>query len=194
MKRLLRLYPRAWRRRYEPEMQALLDDLPPRPGMALDLVRGAGREHLKAALDRVAPTLQTAGGPPMPTHRLQRHPTASALLAALIMAPSLALVILSFLAYQLAVPGLASIVEPGLRALDAWPRLVDLYLLAAPALAFVVAAAPLVGVSLARGDGELRVAFTLRARRLNIAVLVVAILVGGLLYGHILSEFLLERP
>ena len=41
MKGLLRLYPRSWRRRYGPEMEALLEDVPGRLGVALDLVIGA---------------------------------------------------------------------------------------------------------------------------------------------------------
>ena len=45
---LLKLYPEAWRRRYETEMSALLDDEPPGPLARLDLVRGAVRAHLHA--------------------------------------------------------------------------------------------------------------------------------------------------
>lgn len=41
MKGLLRLYPRSWRRRYGPEMEALLEDVPDRLGVALDLLVGA---------------------------------------------------------------------------------------------------------------------------------------------------------
>jgi hypothetical protein len=41
MKGLLRLYPRSWRRRYGREMEALLEDVPGRLGVALDLVVGA---------------------------------------------------------------------------------------------------------------------------------------------------------
>jgi hypothetical protein len=50
MSRLLRLYPRAWRDRYESEMLALLEDRSPGPMELLDLVRGAFRSHLDCRL------------------------------------------------------------------------------------------------------------------------------------------------
>jgi hypothetical protein len=46
MNRLLVLYPRAWRDRYQTEMGAVLDDLPFTPRAALDLVLGAVDAHL----------------------------------------------------------------------------------------------------------------------------------------------------
>jgi hypothetical protein len=46
MRRLLRLYPRAWRERYESEMQAVLDGIPFSPLAALDLVACAVDAHL----------------------------------------------------------------------------------------------------------------------------------------------------
>ena len=41
MSRLVRLYPQAWRDRYEDEFIALLEERPPTPGDRLDIVRGA---------------------------------------------------------------------------------------------------------------------------------------------------------
>ncbi|MEO5940332.1 MAG: hypothetical protein ABIZ72_05190, partial [Candidatus Limnocylindrales bacterium] len=38
---ILRLYPRTWRRRYEPEMLAMLEQAPPGRWARLDLLRGA---------------------------------------------------------------------------------------------------------------------------------------------------------
>ncbi len=52
----LRLYPLAFRRRYEPEMRALLDETPPRAATVLDLLLGALAAHLRpprAAADLV---------------------------------------------------------------------------------------------------------------------------------------------
>jgi magnesium-transporting ATPase (P-type) len=43
---LLKLYPEAWRRRYETEMSVLLEDDPPGPVSQFDLIRGALRAHL----------------------------------------------------------------------------------------------------------------------------------------------------
>lgn len=71
----LRLYPRWWRRRYGAELQALVEDLGDRPGMAADLARGAlsvrlRKRSLGAAADSwgvlwrpsaVAPVLMSLG-------------------------------------------------------------------------------------------------------------------------------------
>ncbi len=46
MRPLIRLYPRAWRRRYGEEYAALLDELPPRPGIVIDVLRAAADAHL----------------------------------------------------------------------------------------------------------------------------------------------------
>ena len=130
----------------------------------------------------------------MPVHPLQRHPMAWALVALALMAPTLVMVTASLLAFGISLPGLAAIVEPALRTLDSWPRIVDLFLLGAPAGAFLLAAAPLVGVSLTRTQDELHVRLSLRARRANLIVIALALLVGGFLYAHLLSEFILEAP
>jgi hypothetical protein len=47
MKRLLLLYPRAWRERYQAEMEAVLDGMPFDPRAALDLVACAADAHLR---------------------------------------------------------------------------------------------------------------------------------------------------
>jgi hypothetical protein len=194
MKPILRLYPSAWRRRYGDELSDLLDEMPSSPGTTLDLLRGAVTLHMRALLDRVAPRLVPAGGPPMPTHPLQRHPTATALVAALITAPTVIFVGLSFLAYQLELPGMQTWLQPFMDVLSQVPRIVDLFLLAAPFIAFVIAALPLIGLRMERIDGELRITFGLRPRALNLIVLAVCVVVGGFLASHLLVEFLFERP
>ena len=194
MKPVLRLYPSAWRRRYGEELSDLLDEMPSTPATTLDLVRGALTLHVRALLDRVAPRLVPVGGPPMPTHPLQRHPTASALVAALIAAPTVVFVAVSFLAYQLELPGMQSWLQPFMDGLAQAPRIVDLFLLTAPFIAFVIAALPLIGLRLERIDGELRVTLALQARTLNVLVLAVCVVVGGFLASHLIVEFLFERP
>src|SRR6266849_4370706 len=60
---LVRLYPRAWRRRYEEEFVALLEEQPLTINVVLDVVRGAldargmrsGVAPRRANLDRVTP-------------------------------------------------------------------------------------------------------------------------------------------
>jgi hypothetical protein len=194
MKRILRLYPSAWRRRYGEELTELLEELPTTPATTVDLLRGAATLHMRAFLDRLAPRLVSAGGPPIPTHPLQRHPTASALIAALITAPTVIFVALSFVVYQLELPGVQAWIQPFMDGLAQAPRIVDLFLLGAPFLAFLIAALPLIGLRMERIDGELRVTLALRARTLNLIVLGVCVLVGGFLASHQIVEFLFERP
>ena len=194
MKPILRLYPSAWRRRYGEELSDLLDEIPSTPATTLDLLRGAVALHMRALFDRVAPRMLPAGGHPMPTHPLQRHPTAWALVAALVAAPTAIFVTLSFLAYQLPLPGVQRWMEPFMGWLQQAPRIVDLFLLAAPFVAFLLAALPLVGLRLERVGGELRLTLAVRARTLNIIVLALCVVVGGFLVSHLLVEFLYERP
>jgi hypothetical protein len=59
-KRLLSLYPEAWRDRYAEEMSALLDETPPRITTTLDLLRGALTAHLRP-LASSAPTARARG-------------------------------------------------------------------------------------------------------------------------------------
>jgi hypothetical protein len=190
MKPILRLYPSAWRRRYGEELSDLLDEMPSTPATTLDLMRGAATLHMRALFDRVAPRLLSAGGPPMPTHPLQRHPTATALVAALIAAPTAIFVTVSILAYQLELPGMQAWLQPFMDGLAQAPRIVDLLLVGAPFLAFLVAALPLVGLRLERVDGELRATLALRARTLNLLVLAACVVVAGVLVNYLLVESL----
>ena len=130
----------------------------------------------------------------MPTHPLQRHPTATALVAALIAAPTVIFVTVSFLAYQLELPGMQAWVKPFMDGLAQAPRIVDLFLLGAPFLAFVIAALPLIGLRLERVDDEMRITLALRAHTLNVIVLGICVVVGGFLASHLIVEFLFERP
>jgi hypothetical protein len=57
---ILRLYPRAWRRRYEQEQAGLVTDAAPRWSTVADLSRGALRERLDPALTDAAGGLTMA--------------------------------------------------------------------------------------------------------------------------------------
>lgn len=59
-KRLLSLYPEAWRERYGEEMSALLDETPPSITAILDLLRGAVAAHLRP-LASSPPTARARG-------------------------------------------------------------------------------------------------------------------------------------
>ena len=61
---LIRLYPQAWRDRYEAEVLDLLDQRPGSVGASIDLIRGAADAHLH-------PQGLIGGPEPAPwTHRL----------------------------------------------------------------------------------------------------------------------------
>ena len=192
MKRLLRLYPASWRARYEMEMLTLLDELPGDRSMAVDLFRGALDERARAAWRRIPEAPLPAGGPPTFFRPFHRHPTTLAFIALLLVAPTATFVILSFLTYELGLTALRTLVEPALLALNESTRLLNLALLTAPFLAFVVALAPLVGIGVSRARSELRLTLSFRARAVNIAVIVLCVIVGGILAGHIVLETLLE--
>ena len=194
MKPILRLYPAAWRRRYGDELSDLLEEMPASPATILDLLRGALTLHLRALFDRLAPRLLTAGGAPMPTHTLQRHPTASALAAALLAAPTAIFVTVSILAYQVRLPGMEAWLAPFMDGLQQAPWIVELFLGAAPLVAFVLAALPLVGLRTERVDGELRITLALRARRLNLFVVALCVVVGAALANYLLGELLFALP
>ena len=190
MKPVLRLYPSAWRRRYGEELSDLLDELPSTPATTLDLLRGAVTLHLRALFDRLAPRLLTTGGAPMPTHPFQRHPTAWALVAALVAAPTAIFVTVSILAYQLEVPGMQAWLQPFMDGLARAPRIVDLLVVGPPFLAFLIAALPLIGLRLERVNGELRITLALRARTLNLTVLAACVVVVGVMVNYLLVESL----
>lgn len=192
MKRLLRLYPPAWRSRYEVEVSDLLDEVPSSLRAAADLIRGAFREwvHLAARPAGVALS-QPVGGPPMLANPLQRHSTSLALLAFLLVIPSLLFVASSLLAYEVGVPGLAARIEPIVQAFTAlgW---VDPFLLLAPMVGFLISLAPVVRIGFTSEGPELRITIGLRARAFNLVVLVVCVMLGGVLAGYLLIEFLSE--
>lgn len=119
MKRLLRLYPPAWRTRYEAEVGDLLAEVPSSPRAAFDLIRGAFREWVQLAAPPPLVLTQPVGGPPVRANPLQCHPTSLALLALFLVAPSLLFVAFSLLAYQVGVPGLAARMEPIVKAITA---------------------------------------------------------------------------
>jgi hypothetical protein len=188
MKSILRLYPSAWRRRYGQELSDLLDEMPSMPATTLDLLRGAATLHMRALLDRLAPRMLPAGGAPMPTHSFQRHPTAWALVAALVAAPTAIFVTVSILAYQVEVPGMQTWLQPFMDGLAQAPRIVDLPLVGAPFLAFLIAGLPLMGLRLERGSGELRLTLALRARTLNLVVLALCVVLASVLINYLLVE------
>jgi hypothetical protein len=186
MTRLLtRIYPRAWRERYGDELSDLIDATGLTPRIAMDVARGAAREWTNAA--RFALT----GGVTMVIGPAWRHPTSWALVSLVVLAPTLTMVVLSLFAYQLGMTGLITFMEPVTRWLNS-QRLLDALLVGAPAVAFLLAAAPLLRLELRMSDTGREAVLGVRLRAVNVVIGLVALVVGGLLIGHILFESVLQ--
>src|SRR5262245_65913394 len=130
MRRLLLLYPPAWRARYGEELDQLVSDsggLGPRA--SLDLINGALHERVRTLRSELV------GGGGMTIGPAYRHPTGLAIAALAVLAPVLVFVIGSMLVYQF---GLTSL-QPPMDSANAWlnaaPRFVDLLLIVSPAVA-----------------------------------------------------------
>jgi hypothetical protein len=178
---LLRCYPSAWRERYGDELLDLIADLPLTPRVLLD-VASAGLGLRARATRRV---LQ--GDTLMTFQPAWRHPTAFAMAAALLMLPTFFVVASSLLAYELdlaAVREFAAPIQAALTSIGA----VELLLVIAPALAAIVASAPLLRLGWERRDGGLQAMVTVRALPLNVVVGLVAIGLGGVLVWYAVIE------
>lgn len=184
---LLALFPAAWRRRYGDELRALLDETGLGPGEALDLARTGVRLRIAAIARGIM-----NGGVEMVIGPAWRHPTAWALVGALIVAPTLVFLLLSSLAYELGLSSLTSLMEPINEVLQG-SRPLDLLLVVAPILALVAAIAPLLRLELRGGaDGGREAVVGLRLRAVNLLVIGVALVVGGFLVSHIVVESVLQ--
>lgn len=189
---LLTLYPPSFRRRYAAELEALVEDAALGARDALDLAAGAGLAWLRHLLRRKEI--------PMLIPFAWRHPRPLAVLAAVLLVPTATVVVGSLLAYELAVPGVERGLAPLLAAVNA-VRVIDLAIVVAPAVALLVAMLPLVRIGVERGgelDGQPGFAAApslvvgVRLVWANVAVALLALVIGGLLAGHIVTEAVLE--
>jgi hypothetical protein len=182
---LLRLYPRAWRARYGAELRDLVDESGLTPAAAVDVARGALNEWAVVARDALN------GGANMIIGPAWRHPRSWALMGLALLAPTMLFTLLSIVTYQLGASGLTGLMDPVNRWLNG-ERGLDLILVAAPVIALLLTAAPLVRIELRTSDSGREAVLGLRLRALNVAVGLLALLIGGLLAGHIVFESVLE--
>ena len=103
---LLRLYPRAWRERYGNELSSLVDDTGLTPAAAVDMTRGAINEWTVVARDALN------GGTTMVIGPAYRHPRPWAIIALVLLAPTLLFTLFSMLTYQFGLTGLARVMDP----------------------------------------------------------------------------------
>ena len=182
---LLRCYPPAWRERYGDELLDLISDVPLTPRALVDVASSG------IALRAHAARRALQGDTVMTIRPAWRHPTAFAVVGALLILPTLFFVASSLLAYELDLTAVREFVAPIQAALTS-VRAVDLLLVLAPALAAVAAIAPLLRLGWERRDGTLQAVVTVRALALNLAVGLVAIGLGGVLVWHIVVESVLQ--
>ena len=174
----LRLHPRAWRERYGLEMAGLIDESDSSLADAADLARSALQSHV-------------TGGAPMRFETAYRHPGPFAVVAALLLLPTFAVVALSLIGHELGFSAVADAVDPWIAQLDT-VRILDLFLVVAPAVAFLVAIVPLLDLRIERDDPGPAIAVRVRAVPANLAIGAVALLVGVALVGHIVTESVLR--
>jgi hypothetical protein len=146
IRRLLVIYPRAWRDRYGDELEDLVESTGLTPSAVVDLVGSAIAEHLRTASRRMA------GGPSMTLDRPGWGSRALAIAGLVALLPTLLFMTFSILIYNLNVP-LESIRGVIDVAVGIGP--VDIAFAAMPFVALALAAAPLLRVSVA-GDANPR--------------------------------------
>jgi len=187
MRWLLYLYPADWRQRYGDELAQLVSDAGGLSiGISIDLISGGVRERGRALRSSLF------GGGGMTFGPAYRHPTWLAGVALVVMTPVFIVVVGSLLAYQL---GLTSL-QPTMDALTGWlntaPRSVDLVLIVSPAIAFCLAAAPLLRFDLTADSSGREARLGVRLRAANVVAGLVAIAIGGVLVWHIVFESVMQ--
>jgi hypothetical protein len=157
MRSLIGLFPRSWRARHEEEFTALLADLPASPSLVLDVLRAAARANVDVITNK-------QGGPAMGfVSAPSRRAAGLALLGLAISVPTLVFVVANLLQYGLGIQGPADVIDP----LYPGPPIGWLILIL-PLIGFALAAAPVMGVTVARGDGGLRSQIVIHMRPLNV--------------------------
>ena len=174
----LRLHPTAWRARYAPEVDALIDDSDSSVAEAADLARSALRQHL-------------SGGIPMRLEPAYRHPTGWAVAAAVLLLPTFVIVTLSLIGHELGITAVAAVTDPFMRWLDTAGPL-DLAVVIAPVVAFLMAVAPLLDLRIERIETSPAVAVRIRTLAVNLVVAAVALLTGAALFAYFVTEAVLH--
>ena len=183
-RRLVQLYPAPWRARYGDELESLVESVDPSATLLADVGRGAAREWWASG------RRSFTGGDPMQLPGA-RHPGTLAFVAAVVVAPTALFVTLSILAYGFGIAPLERAIDPTIRWIGT-VRVVDLALVAAPAIALVIAVMPLLEIGARSEASGPLLTIGIRLRVANLVVALVAIGLGGLLVAHLLAEALLS--
>jgi hypothetical protein len=174
----LRLYPYGWRRRYGDEVSELIEGTEISVADAVDMARAAVIERMK-------------GGAPVQFGLARRHPGTFAVAALLVVAPTLAVVAVSLLGHELGIAAVAAAFDPMVGWIGT-VRPLDLALVVAPLVALLLAVLPLVDLRVETDEHGPALALRVRAIRANLLVAAVALVVGAVLVGHIVTETVLR--
>lgn len=180
---ILRLYPRAWREQYGHELLDLIAAEGMRPTDVLDLLRAAAQARFASMVGA------KQGGEPMTLGVAWRHPTAWALVGFVLLLPTGLFVTGSLAAFQLGAAGLQEPMRVIGGTIDRSPALV-VVLLAAPVLALAAATLPLLHLSRGPAASESVAIIGIRLRRMNIAVITVALALAAILVWYSVGEML----
>jgi hypothetical protein len=168
---VLRLYPVEWRRRYEDELVALLEESDISVIDVLDLLSWGIRRRA-AAIGAAFGSSQTGGGPEMfPLAGFR--PIRFALAGLVIVLPTASFTVLAVLKYVVGIPAPFDAVEPTVTPLVTHP-LGETLLIVAPYAALLLAVAPVVRVRLAWRQMRVTGSVDLSAPALNVVVAILS--------------------
>ncbi|MDQ3880576.1 MAG: hypothetical protein M3295_05850 [Chloroflexota bacterium] len=174
MRRLVRLYPAAWRARYGDEFAALLDELRPTLPLVLDVVRGAVDARLRPQSEEVS-MVNTL--PPVASGRAGLAAAAIALVAPLVFVTAV------WLKYGLGNGGLFDPLAPFFTS-----RPGELVVVLGPLVALVACAWALARVQLVRDDGRLVGVISVRISAAGLALAVLSAALVALFAFYYVAE------
>jgi hypothetical protein len=178
---LLLFYPEPWRRRYGAELEQLVSDTGLSTRSAIDICRSGLAERRHVLADALN------GGSTMVIGPAYRHPRGLALGAAAVLAPTFVFVVGSLLAYQLGVVALQPLMDEVNRWL-AGKSVLDVVIVASPAIALLLALVPLVRVEMRPGAAGREAVIGIRLRTANVLVGVAALAIGAVLVWYFVFE------
>ena len=158
IRRLIRLYPSAWRDRYGDELQELVESVGLSPSTAFDLLANAMTERVRP------PSRRIAGGPSVTPDRPGWGSTALAIIGFVVLVPTLVFISFSVLIYNVGVPidSIRSIIEVAISIVP-----IDIGFAVLPFVALAAAAAPLFRFSLTRDTQEREIVARVAVRPLR---------------------------
>jgi hypothetical protein len=176
---LARLYPRAWRSRYGPEFDRLLEDLSPTPRTLVNICGHLASVHLR----RISNLPRSTTGASL----MRQTPERFALLGAAVLVPTAILIGLSVLKYYLGVSAPFDAVEPAVTPLVTHP-LGETVVTLAPYVAFLLAVVPVTRIGLRWDAGRLRGTLSVAAPAVNVGIATVSVALAAFMAVYWVAE------